>query len=24
LEGMAEGSGLRIEEHVLLTLHEEL
>ena len=24
LEGMAEGSGLRLEEHVLLTLHEEL
>lgn len=24
LEGMAEGTGLRIEEHVLLTLHEEL
>lgn len=24
LEGMAEGSGLRVEEHVLLTLHEEL
>ena len=24
MEGMAEGSGLRIEEHVLLTLHEEL
>ena len=24
LEGMAEGTGLRVEEHVLLTLHEEL
>jgi len=24
LEGMAEGSGLRIEDHVLITLHEEL
>ncbi len=24
LEGMAEGSGLRLEEQVLLTLHEEL
>lgn len=24
LEGMAEGSGLRLEEHVLITLHEEL
>lgn len=24
LEGMAEGTGLRIEEHVLITLHEEL
>jgi hypothetical protein len=24
LEGMAEGTGLRLEEHVLLTLHEEL
>jgi hypothetical protein len=24
LEGMAEGSGLRLEEHLLLTLHEEL
>ena len=24
LEGMAKGSGLRVEEHVLLTLHEEL
>ena len=24
LEGMAEGSGLRLEEHILLTLHEEL
>jgi hypothetical protein len=24
LEGMAEGTGLRLEEHVLVTLHEEL
>jgi isopenicillin-N N-acyltransferase-like protein len=24
LEGMAEGSGLSLEEHVLITLHEEL
>ncbi len=24
MEGMAEGSGLRLEEHVLLTNHEEL
>jgi hypothetical protein len=24
LEGMAEGTGLRLEEHVLITLHEEL
>ena len=24
LEGMAEGSGLRLEEQILLTLHEEL
>ncbi len=24
LEGMAEATGLRLEEHVLLTLHEEL
>lgn len=24
MAGMAEGTGLRIEEHVLLTLHEEL
>jgi hypothetical protein len=24
LEGMAEGTGLRLEEHVLMTLHEEL
>ena len=24
LEGMAEGSGLKLEEHLLLTLHEEL
>lgn len=24
LEGMAEGSGLRLEEHLLITLHEEL
>lgn len=24
MEGMAEGSGLRLEEHLLLTLHEEL
>ena len=24
MEGMAEGSGLRLEEHVLITLHEEL
>lgn len=24
LEGMAEGTGLKLEEHVLLTLHEEL
>ena len=24
LEGMAEGTGLRLEEHILLTLHEEL
>jgi hypothetical protein len=24
MEGMAEGSGLTIEEHVLITLHEEL
>lgn len=24
MEGMAEGTGLRVEEHVLLTLHEEL
>src|SRR5262245_65234161 len=24
LEGMAEATGLRLEEHVLITLHEEL
>src|SRR5262245_10187219 len=24
LEGMAEGSGLRLEEHLLISLHEEL
>lgn len=24
LEGMAEGSGLKLEEHLLITLHEEL
>lgn len=24
MEGMAEGSGLTVEEHVLITLHEEL
>jgi hypothetical protein len=24
LEGMAEGTGLRLEDHVLITLHEEL
>ena len=24
LEGMSQGSGLRIEEHVLITMHEEL